>query len=150
EIFADRDMDEALREHVLSMVFPDVRLKQYIEIRFADSVPLPFVKAYSALIKGLFYSEAGLGSAAEQIRRGGLKEKDILISEDDIMRRGWNAAIYNTSCAEQAKRVLETACEGLDSEEKKYLAPFEDVIRFGGIGSIPDNGSGHFQKEGIA
>ncbi len=139
EIFADREMDEELREHVLSMVFPDVRLKQYLEIRFADSVPPPFVNAYSALIKGLLYSEAGLESAAEQIRRGGLKEEDILISEDDIIRHGWNAAIYNTGCAEQAKRVLETAGEGLDSEEKNYLAPFEDVIRFGGIGNIPDN-----------
>ena len=150
EIFADREMDEEHWEHVLSMVFPDVRLKQYLEIRFADSVPLPFVKAYSALIKGLFYSEASLEAAAEEIRRGGLKEEDIIISEDDIIRRGWNAAVYNTGCTELAKRVLETACEGLDSGEKDYLAPFEEVIRLGGIGNIPDNALWHFQKESIA
>ncbi|MCR5301346.1 MAG: hypothetical protein K6E49_02775 [Lachnospiraceae bacterium] len=150
EIFADREMDEELLKHVLSMVFPDVRLKQYLEIRFADSVPLPFVNAYSALIKGLFYSESGLEFAGEEIRRGRLKEEDILISEDDIMRRGWNAAVYNTGCTEQAKRVLETACEGLDSEEKNYLDPFEDVILHGGIGNIPVNASCHFQKENIA
>ena len=150
EIFADREMDEELQRHVLSMVFPDVRLKQYLEIRFADSVPLPFLNAYTALVKGLFYSEAGLTFADEQIRRGGLKEEDILISEDDIIRRGWNASVYQTDCNKLAKRVLETACEGLEGEEKKYLAPFEDVICYGGIGNIPDHSLRHFRKENCA
>lgn len=32
-------MTEEEIEHMLSMVFPDVRLKNYIEIRMADSLP---------------------------------------------------------------------------------------------------------------
>ncbi len=42
------------------MQFPDVRLKTYLEIRPADSMPIPYVIAYAALIKGLFYNEGNL------------------------------------------------------------------------------------------
>ena len=55
EIFARRAMTDDEVFHAMSMVFPDVRLKSYVEIRPADSMPIPYVLAYAALIKGLFY-----------------------------------------------------------------------------------------------
>lgn len=78
EIFLDRPMDETMVMHVLSMAFPDVRLKQYLEIRFADSAPLPFALAYCALLKGFLYSESGLAYAQEQIRGGKIREQDFV------------------------------------------------------------------------
>ena len=39
------------------MFFPDVRLKKYIEIRPADSMPIKYVLAYATLIKGIFMSD---------------------------------------------------------------------------------------------
>ena len=39
EIYAERPMSRAEIEHALSMVFPDVRLKTYLEIRPADAMP---------------------------------------------------------------------------------------------------------------
>lgn len=48
--------DEDL-EHVISMVFPDVRLKNFIEIRIADALPYPYSLALPALIKAIFYNK---------------------------------------------------------------------------------------------
>ena len=137
EIFENREMDEELAAHVLSMAFPDVRLKRYLEIRFADSAPLPFVLAYGALIKGLLYSESGLEYARERIRAGGLKEQDILRAEDDMMARGWDAEVCGVPCAEEAGRLLGMARVELPQEERTFLDPFETVIRNGGISMIP-------------
>lgn len=38
------------------MTFLDVRLKHYLEIRGADSMPFGYVMAYLALIKGIFFT----------------------------------------------------------------------------------------------
>ena len=45
-------MDEMV--HMLSMVFPMIRAKQFLELRFADSMPMDRVLCYVLLIKGLF------------------------------------------------------------------------------------------------
>ncbi len=60
EIYAERTMTRAEVEHAVSMFFNDVRLKTYIEIRPADAMPVPYVVAYAALIKGLFYHAENL------------------------------------------------------------------------------------------
>lgn len=52
--------DQQTIEHYLSMVFPDIRSKKYIEIRAADGLPYPYNFGYAALIKGLFYDEKNL------------------------------------------------------------------------------------------
>ena len=113
ELFEGREMKEEEIVHVLSMAFPDVRLKQFLELRFADSVPLPFVKAYAALIKGLLYSEAGLAFAGERIRDLRISEDTVRQAEDSLMAEGWGA--------------------------KVFLEPFYMVIRYGGIPGIPAN-----------
>ena len=51
---------ERLIEHFISMGFFHFRIKKYIEIRVADSVPLGRALSYVALIKGLIYSEENL------------------------------------------------------------------------------------------
>ncbi len=137
ELFRDRDMDEEMVMHVLSMAFPDVRLKQYLEIRFADSAPLPFVLGYCALLKGLLYSGSGLEYAGEKIRSGKLTEQDILKGEDALMVRGWEAEVYGVPAVRQAESLLALACEQLPQEERAFLKPLETVIRYGGISSIP-------------
>ena len=59
--YADAPMNKADIEHLLSMFWPDVRLKQFIEIRPADSLPAAQVAGYAALIKGIFYSDEAIG-----------------------------------------------------------------------------------------
>jgi len=47
--------DKKQYEHLLTMVFPDVRLKNFIEIRMADALPYPFNFAVIELINALAY-----------------------------------------------------------------------------------------------
>lgn len=58
-------MTQADVEHLLSMVWPDVHLKRFVEIRQADSMPVPQILGYAALIKGLFYHEDSLHQIEE-------------------------------------------------------------------------------------
>ena len=136
-LFAGKVLQEEEITHLLSMVFPDVRAKQYLEIRVADAVPYPFIPAYCALVKGLIYSEAGLAYAQEKIRGEGRQEDDIRRAEDELMTRGWEARVYGQRASELGKRLLELAEDGLLPEERPYLAAFEAVLRHKGIGTIP-------------
>jgi glutamate--cysteine ligase len=57
------------------MVFPDVRVKKFIEIRMADALPYPYNMAVPALIKGIFYNQANLNKYYELSKA---------LSDDDI------------------------------------------------------------------
>ncbi len=139
ELYQGRQLQEDEIIHVLSMAFPDVRLKQFLELRFADSVPLPFVKAYAALVKGLLYSEAGIASAAERIRDQRISEAKIRQAEDALMAEGWGAKVYGRAASELAEDFLQLAGQQLPDAEKAFLEPFYMVIRYGGIPGIPAN-----------
>ncbi|MBR1628592.1 MAG: hypothetical protein IJ679_04890 [Lachnospiraceae bacterium] len=128
ELFAGRPMKEEEIGHILSMAFPDVRLKQYLEIRFADSVELPMVLAYCALIRGLLYSKEGLAFAREQISSMRLTEKDICCSEDALMLDGWRANVYGRSALEWARSMLKLARHSISKEEKGFLDVFEQML----------------------
>ena len=56
----DRTRKTKLIEHFISMGFFHFRIKKYIEIRVADSVPLDRALGYVALIKGIVYSDKNL------------------------------------------------------------------------------------------
>lgn len=54
EIAKDRIFTKEELTHVLSMVFPMIRAKHFLEIRFADSMPMERVLKYVLILKGLF------------------------------------------------------------------------------------------------
>jgi len=58
EVMENDKMEEL--EHFLSMVFPDVRTKKYIELRSADALPYPYNFGFAALLKALFYNQENL------------------------------------------------------------------------------------------
>jgi len=138
ELFSDKEPDKEETAHILSMAFPDVRLKSVLEIRFADSVPLPFMLAYCSLVKGLIYSEEGLAHAEEQIVRNDFSETAVLQAEDDIMKNGWQAAVYGCRVGELAEQWLALAQRNLSEEEGKYLEAFYITAEYGGIRAIPE------------
>lgn len=128
EFFEGRDISGEELTHIISMAFPDVRLKQFIEIRHADSVPENRMLAYCALIKGLFYGKDGLPYARERIRGGRLSEDDIREAEDGLMLRGWQASVYGEPAVDLAKRMLDMARGSLPEDERKFLDPFYDEL----------------------
>jgi len=51
----------------ISTLFPDVRLKQFLEMRGADAGPQPWICSLSALWKGLLYDSQALDQAWEMV-----------------------------------------------------------------------------------
>ena len=112
---------EKLIEHYISMGFFHFRIKKYIEIRVADSVPLDRALSYVALIKGLIYSDKSL-AALESELSGINSIEQIEDAVDSIIVSGRDAKIYGDRTAtEWYKYLLELAYNALPEEERKYL-----------------------------
>lgn len=84
--------DCGLLEHYLSMVFPDVRLKNYIEIRIADSTSSQLAVDYGCFAAALLYNA---GIVHEILTRyHGIGINDIENAKNSVRRHGKNAEIY--------------------------------------------------------
>lgn len=126
EIYATRPMDRADIEHALSMVFPDVRLKTYLEIRPADAMPVPYVVAYAALVKGIFYCEESLTRAEELI--GSITTSDVERAKNSLQELGYAGEVYGKPAAEFADEVIAAARAGLSESERGFLEPLEKLV----------------------
>lgn len=126
EIYAEEPMGKPEVEHALSMFFTDVRLKTYIEIRPADSLPIPYTIAYAALVKGLFATEETL--AALDTLFAGVNADGINAAKAALMASGYDAEVYGQPVAEIADRVMMIGRLGLTKEERRYLEPLEQLV----------------------
>lgn len=126
EIYATRRMNEAEVLHAMSMVFPDVRLKSYVEIRPADSMPIPYVLAYAALVKGLFYGKGSLESLVQSTR--GISEADVYAAKEDLMEKGYAAEVYQRPVAELCDELIGLARRGLPAVEWSFLDPLAELV----------------------
>jgi glutamate--cysteine ligase len=59
----------------LTTLFPEVRLKGYLELRSADSQPPERLLAYPALVKGIFYTDDCLDAAWDLVKRWSFEER---------------------------------------------------------------------------
>ena len=125
EAYEGRKPEKTDIEHIFSMVFPDVRVKKYIEIRGADSMPADGVYAYCALIKGLIYSEKVLDHVQEFIASANLKDEDIRMSEKSLSEKGWNGEIYGIDAVEFLKTALDKCRDGLTAGDIGYLEAWD-------------------------
>lgn len=95
ELYAERSMRKDEIEHLLSMVFPDVRLKNYIEIRMADSMPLHRTFAYCRMLYDIFYSERAMKELRDYF--GNVREDDIREAQKQVIAYGYDAVVYHRS-----------------------------------------------------
>lgn len=133
----DRSLWEVYREkqglskeeldHLYTMAFPDVRGKNYIEIRMADSMPAEYSMAYLAIIKGLFYDPGNL----EELYQLSLKYGDEAINglKDAVIQKGYKATFNGEDLGVFGEKVLGMAEEGLENEEKAMIEPIKKLAR---------------------
>lgn len=110
-----------LIEHFMSMGFFHFRVKKYIEIRVADSVPILKALGYVALIKGLIYSEENLKKLEEAL--ASVEDIDsIQKAVEAIEIDGFDAKIYDGKTAgEWADYLIDIAGNSLGDSDKEYL-----------------------------
>ncbi len=117
----DEDRKTKLIEHFMSMGFFHFRVKKYIEVRVADSVPIEKALGYVALLKGIAYSEESLSKLEKAL--GSVDSLDkIQQAIEEIERNGFDAVIYDgITASEWINRILNVAAGSLSKTDRNYL-----------------------------
>lgn len=110
--------------HYLSMSFLDIRLKQFIEIRSADAMPIEYTIAYCALIKGLFYDL----ETVEKYLRLTNSINDIKQTKANIRKNGWDSEVYQNNIQDLCFELIQDAKKGLNPQEEQNLEPLIKLI----------------------
>ncbi len=117
----------------LTTLFPETRLKHYLETRGADAGPLAMVLALPALWKGLLYDDEACRAATALL--AGLDYAQRLALRETVPRQGLATRLPDGRTVGGAARVLvEIARDGLARiapDEVRYLAPLEEIAMTG-------------------
>ena len=117
----EEDRKKKLIEHFMSMGFFHFRVKKYIEVRVADSVPIDKALGYVALLKGIVYSEESLKALEKE-----LSDIDSISQLQDaveeIEKYGLDAVIFKGKTANWwADHIMNIAARSLTKKDKEYL-----------------------------
>jgi glutamate--cysteine ligase len=122
----------------LTTLFPEVRLKGYLEIRSADSQPPDRVLAVPALVKGMLHETDCLDAVDDLVKRWSFEECTALYR--DVTRGGMRARMKGIPVLDLARELYTIAAEGLrrqkevDAEgrdERVYLDPIREYLSAG-------------------
>src|SRR5262249_31077285 len=119
-------------------LFPEVRLKAFIEFRSADSQPPERVLALPALAKGIFYTADCQQAGLDLVKRWSVDQ--VREAYADVTRGGLAARLRGIRVVELAHELLAIADEGLrrqaavdvdGHDERRYLEPIRDAVEQG-------------------
>jgi glutamate--cysteine ligase len=119
----------------LTTIFPEVRLKTFLEMRGADGGSWRTVCRLPALWAGIFYDRDALDAAWDMVKDWTAEERQTM--RDVVPRLGFHTPFRGGSVRDLARRMVEISGEGLkrrgltnaagDSEEK-FLEPLRAMI----------------------
>ena len=122
----------------LTTIFPEVRLKRFLEMRGADGGSWRNLCALPAFWVGLLYDDVALDGAHQIIRDWSAADRQKL--RDDVPRLGLGASIDGQTLLEVGRDVVGLAKAGLKNrampdtlcaDETQYLSPVEKIIDVG-------------------
>lgn len=119
----------------LSTLFPDVRLKRFLEMRGADCGPLAYIPALPALWVGLLYDDAAL-TEADALTADWTME-DVVAMRDAVPTQGLGATIGGRQVLDVAREAVAISVRGLKAraklnangdDESIFLSPLDAVL----------------------
>jgi glutamate--cysteine ligase len=122
----------------ISTIFPEVRLKRYLEMRGSDVGPLQSLPALPALWVGLLYDDPSLDAAWDLVKDWTAEERQKL--RDDVPKLGFKAAVRGRTLLDLSRDCLALARAGLKrrnqrdssgADETKYLLPLDELVARG-------------------
>ena len=122
----------------LSTIFPEVRLKRYLEMRGADGGPWRRLPSLTAYWVGLLYDEEALNACWDMVKGWSAEQREKLRNE--VPQRGFRAEIGNRNVLTLAQETLRLATRALSRrrrldrngrDETRYLRPLEESIARG-------------------
>ncbi len=122
----------------LTTLFPEVRLKQIIEVRGADTVPRELICALPAVWKGLLYDDGARASAWELVKGFTMPERQA--AQGDVARKGLSARLGEAAVLDLACELVEISSDGLRAigepsgsapDERGFLDPLRAQLELG-------------------
>jgi glutamate--cysteine ligase len=122
----------------VSTIFPEVRLKRYIEMRGSDGGPWRRLPSLPAFWVGLIYDDANLDACWEMVKGWTAAERQKL--RDEVPTLGFKATIGGRTVLELAVDALRLAEKGLvrrkkldrnGRDETRYLRPLQEIVARG-------------------
>jgi glutamate--cysteine ligase len=122
----------------VSTLFPEVRLKRYLEMRGADVGDTQHIVALSAFWTGLLYDETALDGAWELVKNWTAEQREQLRA--DVPKLALKATIAGRSVQDIARDALALSREGLKrrahldgagQDETKHLVHAEEIVSSG-------------------
>jgi glutamate--cysteine ligase len=136
----------------LTTIFPEVRLKRYLEMRGADAGPRRMLIALPAFWLGLMYDDAVLDAAWDLAKGWTAEERQKL--RDDVPALALRATIRGRTVREIARECLSLSAQGLvrrgeldigGRDESRYLDPLHEIVGRGA--TLAEELIGKFQGE---
>jgi glutamate--cysteine ligase len=111
----------------ISTIFPEVRLKRYLEMRGSDGGPWRRLPALPAFWVGILYDDDCLAAAWDIVKDWTAQERQKL--RDDVPRLAFKAAIRGRTLLDLSKECLAISHQGL-ARRKRLDATGRDETRF--------------------
>jgi glutamate--cysteine ligase len=122
----------------LSTIFPEVRLKRYLEMRGADVGPPERIVALAALMAGLYYDPDALGSAEALIEGWSAEDRQKL--RDDAPLLGLAAEVRGRDLRSVALDMLAISRSGLKRRARLNARGEDETILLHPLEAIADSG----------
>lgn len=126
DLFDPYDYKEEEIYHAVSIVFPDVRLKKYLEYRMMDSLPYPLNFAPASLWTGLLYKEENLDKLEDMFKDVDLARVEK--AKEDTKTLGLEAEYLGKKIYQWGLDLIAMAQDGLEGRAKDLLKPLKDLV----------------------
>ncbi len=125
-------------EDHLSTIFPEVRLKQFLEMRGSDTGPWNQLCAMPAFWVGILYDQEALDAAWDWVKDWREEERDQL--RRGVAKHGLQTKFRNGTVQDLAKQALAISRSGLKKRQKlnaygetetEFLTDLDDMVKTG-------------------
>ena len=122
----------------LTTIFPEVRLKKFLEMRGADGGPWRRLCALPAIWVGLLYDGPALDAAWDMVKDWSADERQAL--RDAVPRTGLRTPFRTRTVRDLAHQMLQISTDGLRARARKdgfgrdettFLEPLRDIVESG-------------------
>jgi glutamate--cysteine ligase len=122
----------------LTTIFPEARLKSYLEVRGADGGTWRRICGLPALWAGLFYDQTALDAAWDLVKDWTSEERETMRAA--VPKLAFHTPFRGTNLLELARRTLDIAAHGLraraeldsaGSSEEGFLQPLQELVERG-------------------
>ncbi len=118
----------------LTTIFPEVRMKRYLEVRGADGGTWRRICGLPALWAGLFYDQTALDAAWDLVKDWTHEEREAMRASVPVL--AFKTPFRSTNVLELSRRMLTISTAGLETRakalgiksEKGFLEPLQEIV----------------------